>query len=151
VKSCGLILYSLEPIATPTPEKKLRQRRFFRFQFLKMSKRPAKLLAARHCSPMLRQMRHLPRARRTVPTSTAASRGKSRSRFLRCGDSRSAGAKSLPRSKKYIGRMTNNVAEYYGLIAAARLCASPHGHSCPVRGKSDSELLVAAKCRDATK
>jgi ribonuclease HI len=42
--------------------------------------------------------------------------------------------------KKYIGRMTNNVAEYYGLIAALDYAQS-HG----IRGlriESDSELLV---------
>lgn len=42
--------------------------------------------------------------------------------------------------KKYIGRMTNNVAEYYGLIAALDYAQS-HG----VRGiriESDSELMV---------
>jgi ribonuclease HI len=42
--------------------------------------------------------------------------------------------------KKYIGRMTNNVAEYYGLIAAL-----DYAHSNGVRAlriESDSELLV---------
>lgn len=42
--------------------------------------------------------------------------------------------------KKYIGRTTNNVAEYYGLIAAL-----DYGHSQGVRAlriESDSELLV---------
>jgi ribonuclease HI len=42
--------------------------------------------------------------------------------------------------KKYIGRMTNNVAEYYGLIAAL-----DYAHSSGVRAlriESDSELLV---------
>src|SRR5256884_5757040 len=42
--------------------------------------------------------------------------------------------------KKYIGRMTNNVAEYYGLIAAMDYAQS---HSIPaLRIESDSELLV---------
>jgi ribonuclease HI len=46
----------------------------------------------------------------------------------------------VARLKKYIGRMTNNVAEYYGLIAAMDYAQS-HG----IRGlriESDSELLV---------
>jgi ribonuclease HI len=42
--------------------------------------------------------------------------------------------------KKYIGRMTNNVAEYYGLIAALD-CAESHGVRA-IRIESDSELLV---------
>ena len=42
--------------------------------------------------------------------------------------------------KKYIGRMTNNVAEYYGLIAALDYAES---HSVKaIRVESDSELLV---------
>jgi ribonuclease HI len=42
--------------------------------------------------------------------------------------------------KKYIGRMTNNVAEYYGLIAALDYAES---HSVrAIRVESDSELLV---------
>jgi ribonuclease HI len=42
--------------------------------------------------------------------------------------------------KKYIGRMTNNVAEYYGLIAALDYAQS-HGVRT-LRIESDSELLV---------
>ena len=42
--------------------------------------------------------------------------------------------------KKYIGRMTNNVAEYYGLIAALDYVQS-HGIRA-LRVESDSELLV---------
>jgi ribonuclease HI len=42
--------------------------------------------------------------------------------------------------KKYIGRMTNNVAEYYGLIAALDYAQS-HGIRA-LRIESDSELLV---------
>jgi ribonuclease HI len=42
--------------------------------------------------------------------------------------------------KKYIGRMTNNVAEYYGLIAALDYAQS-HGVRA-LRVESDSELLV---------
>ena len=42
--------------------------------------------------------------------------------------------------KKYIGRMTNNVAEYYGLIAALDY-AQQHGVRA-LRVESDSELLV---------
>lgn len=46
----------------------------------------------------------------------------------------------VARLKKYIGRMTNNVAEYYGLIAALDY-AQTHGvHT--LRIESDSELLV---------
>jgi len=44
------------------------------------------------------------------------------------------------RLKKYIGRMTNNVAEYYGLIAALDYAQS-HGIRA-LRVESDSELLV---------
>jgi ribonuclease HI len=47
---------------------------------------------------------------------------------------------SVARIKKYIGRMTNNVAEYYGLIAALDYAES---HSIrALRVESDSELLV---------
>jgi len=42
--------------------------------------------------------------------------------------------------KKYIGRMTNNVAEYYGLISALDY-AQTHGIRA-LRVESDSELLV---------
>jgi ribonuclease HI len=46
----------------------------------------------------------------------------------------------VARLKKYIGRATNNVAEYYGLIAALDY-AQQHGIRA-VRVESDSELLV---------
>ena len=42
--------------------------------------------------------------------------------------------------KKYIGRMTNNVAEYYGLIAALDYAQSHDVRA--LRVESDSELLV---------
>jgi ribonuclease HI len=42
--------------------------------------------------------------------------------------------------KKYIGRMTNNVAEYYGLIAALDYAQSQRVRA--LRIESDSELLV---------
>ena len=44
------------------------------------------------------------------------------------------------RLKKYIGRTTNNVAEYYGLIAALDYAQSNNIHA--LRVESDSELLV---------
>jgi ribonuclease HI len=47
---------------------------------------------------------------------------------------------TVARLKKYIGRMTNNVAEYYGLIAALDYAQS-HGIGA-LRVESDSELLV---------
>jgi ribonuclease HI len=46
----------------------------------------------------------------------------------------------VARLKKYIGRMTNNVAEYYGLIAALDYVQA-HGIRA-LRVESDSELLV---------
>jgi ribonuclease HI len=46
----------------------------------------------------------------------------------------------VARLKKYIGRATNNVAEYYGLIAAMDYAQS-HGVRA-VRVESDSELLA---------
>jgi ribonuclease HI len=46
----------------------------------------------------------------------------------------------VARLKKYIGRMTNNVAEYYGLIAALDYVESQGIRS--LRIESDSELLV---------
>ncbi len=46
----------------------------------------------------------------------------------------------IAKLKKYIGRMTNNVAEYYGLIAALDYAQS-HGIRA-LRVESDSELLV---------
>jgi ribonuclease HI len=44
------------------------------------------------------------------------------------------------RLKKYIGRTTNNVAEYYGLIAALDYAQSNHIRA--LRIESDSELMV---------
>lgn len=46
----------------------------------------------------------------------------------------------IARLKKYIGRMTNNVAEYYGLIAALDWAQSNQVRA--LRIESDSELLV---------
>ena len=46
----------------------------------------------------------------------------------------------VARLKKYIGRMTNNVAEYYGLIAALDYAQSHNIRA--LRVESDSELLV---------
>lgn len=46
----------------------------------------------------------------------------------------------IARLKKYIGRMTNNVAEYYGLIAALDYAQSNNVRA--LRIESDSELLV---------
>jgi ribonuclease HI len=53
---------------------------------------------------------------------------------------RDARGEIVTRLKKYIGRMTNNVAEYYGLIAALDYAQS-HGIRA-LRIESDSELLV---------
>ncbi len=53
---------------------------------------------------------------------------------------RDARGETAARLKKYIGRATNNVAEYYGLIAAMDYAQS-HGVRA-VRVESDSELLV---------
>lgn len=53
---------------------------------------------------------------------------------------RDPGGKIIARLKKYIGRMTNNVAEYYGLIAALDYAQSNHIRA--LRVESDSELLV---------
>jgi len=53
---------------------------------------------------------------------------------------RDGGGEIVARLKKYIGRMTNNVAEYYGLIAAMDYAQS---HAIrALRIESDSELLV---------
>lgn len=53
---------------------------------------------------------------------------------------RDPGGSIVARLKKYIGRLTNNVAEYYALIAALDY-AQAHGLR-GVRIESDSELLV---------
>ena len=53
---------------------------------------------------------------------------------------RDGGGEIVAKLKKYIGRMTNNVAEYYGLIAALDYAES-HGVRA-IRVESDSELLV---------
>lgn len=53
---------------------------------------------------------------------------------------RDGGGEIVAKLKKYIGRMTNNVAEYYGLIAALDYAES-HGVRA-MRIESDSELLV---------
>src|SRR5215467_4664566 len=53
---------------------------------------------------------------------------------------RDARGEAVAKLKKYIGRFTNNVAEYYGLIAAMDYAQS---HSIrAIRVESDSELLV---------
>lgn len=53
---------------------------------------------------------------------------------------RDGGGELVAKLKKYIGRMTNNVAEYYGLIAALDYAES-HGIRA-LRIESDSELMV---------
>lgn len=53
---------------------------------------------------------------------------------------RDARGEVVAKLKKYIGRMTNNVAEYYGLIAALDYAQS-HGVRA-LRVESDSELMV---------
>jgi ribonuclease HI len=53
---------------------------------------------------------------------------------------RDARGETVARLKKYIGRMTNNVAEYYGLIAALDYAQSHNIRA--LRVESDSELLV---------
>lgn len=53
---------------------------------------------------------------------------------------RDARGETVAKLKKYIGRFTNNVAEYYGLIAALDYAES-HGVRA-IRVESDSELLV---------
>src|SRR6201996_3763111 len=53
---------------------------------------------------------------------------------------RDAKGETVARLKKYIGRMTNNVAEYYGLIAALDYVESQGIRA--LRIESDSELLV---------
>jgi ribonuclease HI len=53
---------------------------------------------------------------------------------------RDARGEPVAKLKKYIGRSTNNVAEYYGLIAAMDYAQS-HGVRA-IRVESDSELLV---------
>ena len=53
---------------------------------------------------------------------------------------RDARGEVVAKLKKYIGRTTNNVAEYYGLIAALDY-AQQHGIRA-LRVESDSELLV---------
>jgi ribonuclease HI len=53
---------------------------------------------------------------------------------------RDGGGELVAKLKKYIGRMTNNVAEYYGLIAALDYAES-HGIKA-LRIESDSELMV---------
>jgi ribonuclease HI len=53
---------------------------------------------------------------------------------------REAGGRTLLAAGKYVGRATNNVAEYYGLIAA--LDAARERGVTRLRVESDSELLV---------
>ena len=53
---------------------------------------------------------------------------------------RDARGEAVAKLKKYIGRMTNNVAEYYGLIAAMDYAQAHEIHA--LRVESDSELLV---------
>jgi ribonuclease HI len=53
---------------------------------------------------------------------------------------RDASGEIVARLKKYIGRMTNNVAEYYGLIAALDYVEAQGIRA--LRIESDSELLV---------
>jgi len=61
---------------------------------------------------------------------------------------RDARGEIVAKLKKYIGRMTNNVAEYYGLIAAMDYAQS---HAIrALRIESDSELW-SSRCADSTK
>ncbi|HEY2460254.1 MAG TPA: ribonuclease HI family protein [Candidatus Acidoferrum sp.] len=53
---------------------------------------------------------------------------------------RNPGGEIVARLKRYIGRTTNNVAEYYGLIAALDYAESNRIRA--LRVESDSELLV---------
>jgi ribonuclease HI len=53
---------------------------------------------------------------------------------------RDAKGEIVARLKKYIGRMTNNVAEYYGLIAALDYAQSQNIRA--LRIEADSELMV---------
>src|SRR6202795_950638 len=53
---------------------------------------------------------------------------------------RDGGGELVAKLKKYIGRMSNNVAEYYGLIAALDYAQSHKIRA--LRIESDSELLV---------
>ncbi len=53
---------------------------------------------------------------------------------------RDASGATVTKLKKYIGRFTNNVAEYYGLIAAMDYAQSHGVHA--IRIESDSELMV---------
>ncbi len=53
---------------------------------------------------------------------------------------RDASGATVTKLKRYIGRFTNNVAEYYGLIAAMDYAQS-HGVRA-IRIESDSELMV---------
>lgn len=53
---------------------------------------------------------------------------------------RDANGAAVAKLKKYIGRFTNNVAEYYGLIAAMDYAQSHDVRA--IRIESDSELLV---------
>ena len=53
---------------------------------------------------------------------------------------RDANGAAVAKLKKYIGRFTNNVAEYYGLIAAMDYAQSHDLRA--IRIESDSELLV---------
>jgi ribonuclease HI len=53
---------------------------------------------------------------------------------------RDGGGELVAKLKKYIGRMSNNVAEYYGLIAALDYAQSHKMRA--LRIESDSELLV---------
>jgi ribonuclease HI len=53
---------------------------------------------------------------------------------------RDGGGELVAKLKKYIGRMSNNVAEYYGLIAALDYAQSHKMRA--LRVESDSELLV---------
>jgi ribonuclease HI len=53
---------------------------------------------------------------------------------------RDARGETVAKLKKYIGRFTNNVAEYYGLIAAMDYAQSRGARA--IRIESDSELLV---------
>jgi len=105
---------------------RLRQHRFFRIQFLVMFKPPPANRGARLFADAAPEP--------NAPTSATAAlpseyrrwlARKSRPSFLWSRDSRSP-RPSRRETKEYIGRSTNNVAEYYGLIAALDY-AQQHG------------------------
>jgi ribonuclease HI len=119
-ESCGLILYSLEPLTAINPDAA-----------------SGDVASATTSAPDPKPGANAtPAYRANIDGGSRGNPGPAAYGVL----IRDAKGEPVARLKKYIGRMTNNVAEYYGLIAALDYVEAQGIRA--LRIESDSELLV---------